>query len=206
MPIPNAVTAIRAVLAPARPAPVAPPRAAEAPKRPAAPADALVLSEAAALAKGGEVRLAPGRDALTIAVQPGDTLWKLASRWGAQGATRAYVAAIREANGLAGDAIKAGQALRLPYDEESAGLNLLVALAIQKDLAARGKAAPALDLAAVAVNPGPLDSYLVTCPRRDGKGLQHFAIFDDQTGEDTYRWFVDPVSKQAYEARQRGEF
>lgn len=186
-------------------APAAKPAAPQAPGRVAPPADTLQLSEAAAMRKAGEVRLTAGQDALTVTVAPGETLWRIASRFGAQGQTKAYAQAIREANGMAGDALKAGQTLRLPYHAEAAGLTLLVAMAVSKDLAVRGKAAPKLDVKAVAVNPGPLDSYLVTVPRQDGKGLQHYAVFDDQTGEDPTKWTLQPLSKTEYEKRQQGD-
>lgn len=201
-----AISLFRATLGPAAvctaPAAATP----EASPAPQPAADGLSLSAEALQARSGEVRLTPGKDTLTVTVRPGDTLWNLASRWGAQGATRAYIEAIRQANGLTGDAIALGQPLRLPYDEASAGLQLLAALAIQKDLQARGPAAPALDLMGTRVAPGPVESYLVTVPRRDGKGLQHFALFDDQSGEAPMRWIVQSLSQQAFEARQRGEF
>ncbi|MDB5095989.1 MAG: hypothetical protein JWM80_410 [Cyanobacteria bacterium RYN_339] len=175
--------------------------------KPAKPptADQLGVTEAAVMAKLGTVHLAPGRDHLAVTVGTGDTLWKIASRWGAQGSTAAYVRAIKQANGLKGDAIGHGQQLHLPYDAACAGLDLLVALAVKKDMAARGPKAPALDLKGLHVSPGPLDSYLVTAPRKDGKGLQHFAIFDDQTGEDAMKWVVQPIDKAEYDKRARGD-
>jgi hypothetical protein len=206
VPIPTLTALTRVFVRPPVAGAAPKPEATEAPRAPKPAADTLTLSSAAAMSRLGEVRLAPGEDTLAVTVAPGDTLWKLATRWGALGGTRAFVAAIAKENGLKGDAIQAGQVLRMPYDKESAGLNLLVALAVQKDLAARGKAAPALDLRAIHVGPGPLDSYLVTCPRQDGKGLQHFAIFDDQSGEDDLRWDVQPLEKEEFEKRLRGEF
>lgn len=181
------------------------PRAIEPAPRPTLPSDTLTLTGPAALTRSGEVRLAPGRDGLTVTVQAGDTLWNLASRWGAQGATRAYIEAIRQANGLADDTIQLGQPLRLPYALDTAGLRLMVALAIQKE-AARHATAPALDLSAIDVGHGPLDSYLVTVPRRDGQGLRHFAVTDDLSGEDPFRWVVQPLSKRDFDARSRGEW
>lgn len=204
---PTVVSAFRALAAPARPAPPAGAgvRTEDAP-RPAIAGDTLSLSPAAkpASAPAGAVRLRPGTDTFTVTVQPGETLWRLATRWGALGSTRAFVEVIRTANGLPDSTIKAGQRLVLPYDPEHSGLNQLVAMAIQKDLAGR-QGAPDLDLQALDVGPGPLDTYLCTAPRRDGKGVQRFAISDDQTGEDPLRWDVRLLTKAEYEARRRGE-
>lgn len=203
--IPSPVAAFRALTAPAPKAPVAAPvRTEDAPCPPLA-GDTLILSAAAKAAPADEVRLRPGSDSFTVTVKPGDTLWRIATRWGAVGSTRQFVEAIKAANGLADNTIKPGQKLVLPYHPDHSGLNQLVAMAIQKDLAGR-KDAPDLDVQGLAVNPGPLDTYLCTAPTRDGKGVQHFAIMDDQTGEDPQRWDVHMLSKSEYEARQRGEF
>lgn len=193
------------VAKPALPLPLARPAAARpSAAKPASP-DTLSISRNAVMAKLGIVRLAPGKDALAVTIVPGDTLWKLASRWGAPGSTAAYVETIKQANGLKDDRILAGQKLLLPYNEDQAGLALLVGIAIKKDMAARGPLAPVLELKGVQVNPGPLDSYLVTVPRADGTGPQHFAVFDDQTGEDPLKWSIQPLTPEEYEKRQNGE-
>ncbi|HNQ99670.1 MAG TPA: LysM peptidoglycan-binding domain-containing protein, partial [Trueperaceae bacterium] len=52
--------------------------------------------------------------AKTITVQPGDSLWALARRFDTT------VAELRELNGLSSDALRPGQVLTVPGDEEEA--------------------------------------------------------------------------------------
>ena len=50
----------------------------------------------------------PGADTIAYTVQPGDSLWRIARRFGTT------VEAIKQANGLTSDTILVGQVLRIP--------------------------------------------------------------------------------------------
>jgi nucleoid-associated protein YgaU len=60
---------------------------------------------------GGDLRLA-GES--SVVVQPGDTLWSIASSLHSDGDVRAVVDEIQELNGLQGAEIRPGQTLLLP--------------------------------------------------------------------------------------------
>jgi LysM repeat protein len=155
-------------------------------------------------------RLVPGRDHLALTVQPGDTLSKLARRWGAPGgrSPSTMLAAIKQANGLAGDALKAGQRLAIPFDPKGCSVDLEMAIAVQKDAATRrrvGERVPAVDPASLSWHPGPLDTYLATANRLDGGGVQHYAIADDESDESGLTWSVRPISQAEYEKLSHGD-
>jgi len=57
---------------------------------------------------------APGAGATTVTVQPGDTLWAIATRVAPKTDPRVTVQQIVDRNGLAGASIEAGQVLVLP--------------------------------------------------------------------------------------------
>ena len=63
---------------------------------------------------GGGRRPAPGRACSSVVVQPGDTLWSIASRWPATATCARSSTEIRELNGLAGHRLVPGQVLELP--------------------------------------------------------------------------------------------
>jgi hypothetical protein len=193
--------------------PAAKPATPAAPAKPAALAtkagDGLALKSH----PGRKHRLVPGKDALVLSVRPGDTLSKLARRWSAAPEGRAstlgaVVGAIRSANGLTGDGLKVGQALRIPLDPSRCNVDLEMALAIQKDAGvrkAKGERLPAVDAAGLSWHPGPLDSYLATAPRKDGQGVQHYAIADDQEDETGMSWLVRPIDQAEYEKLSHGD-
>jgi hypothetical protein len=195
----NAPTTPRRAAAPA-PAPVAKPA-------PAAAGDALALGAH----RTRTTKLVPGRDHLDATVHAGDTLSKLARHWGAAAEGRApagMLAAIKRANGLTGDGLKVGQRLAIPFDPRGCSVDLEMAIALQKDAATRrrvGERVPAVDATSLQWHPGPLDSYLATAERLDGKGLQHYFIADDQEDETGLTWLVRPISQAEYEKLSHGD-
>jgi nucleoid-associated protein YgaU len=62
-------------------------------------------------ADGGGLRMA---GVTSVVVQPGDTLWSIASPVAGDGDVRATVAEIRRLNGLSSAGLVPGQTLRLP--------------------------------------------------------------------------------------------
>lgn len=183
-------------------APVAKPVAAAAPA-----GDALALGTH----RTRTTKLVPGRDHLDATVHAGDTLSKLARRWGAaaEGRTPAgMLAAIKQANGLTGDGLRVGQRLAIPFDPQGCSVDLEMAIALQKDATTRrraGERLPAVDATSLSWHPGPLDAYLATANRVDGKGLQHYFIADDQEDESGLTWLVRPISRAEYEKLSHGD-
>jgi nucleoid-associated protein YgaU len=62
-------------------------------------------------AEGGDLRLA---GVSSVVVQPGDTLWSIASSMGSDGDVRAVIDEIQQLNDLAGSDLVPGQVLQLP--------------------------------------------------------------------------------------------
>lgn len=75
---------------------------------------ALVFALAMGPAAGRSAAPAPAGSAPTLTVQPGDTLWAIASRVAPKADPRVTVQKIIDRNGLAGVSIEAGQVLVLP--------------------------------------------------------------------------------------------
>lgn len=132
-------------------------------------------------------------DALTISVKPGQTLWGLSRTWargpwdppGLGRPIGEVVDALKRENGLTSNLIRPGQVLQVPY-AEAGSLTLALAIAIQKDQALRkkdGRPPFAVAFTAIDVQGGPSGAYVVTLPRRDGKGEQKLLVTEDQEGE-----------------------
>jgi len=77
---------------------------------------AVVVAGAVALAGVGLASAVHGdtRPATTVVVQPGDTLWSIASEHYPADDVRIRVQDIEQANGLQGSQLEVGQSLRLP--------------------------------------------------------------------------------------------
>lgn len=75
---------------------------------------ALVFVLAMGPASGRSAAPAPAGAAPTLTVQPGDTLWAIASRVAPKADPRVVVQQIIDRNGLAGASVQAGQVLVLP--------------------------------------------------------------------------------------------
>jgi LysM repeat protein len=75
---------------------------------------ALVFALAMGPASGRSAAPAPAGSAPTLTVQPGDTLWAIASRVAPKADPRVVVQQIIDRNRLAGASVQAGQVLVLP--------------------------------------------------------------------------------------------
>jgi hypothetical protein len=75
---------------------------------------ALVFALAMGAASGRSAAPAPAGSATTLTVQPGDTLWAIASRVAPKADPRVVVQQIIDRNRLAGASVQAGQVLVLP--------------------------------------------------------------------------------------------
>ncbi len=182
----------------------------------AASGDRLAIS-----ARPNWISVVPGKDSLSLRVEPGTTLWSLASlyatdykqdnQFGQRDArdTAPFVTDLQKANGLKNSTLRVGQTLKVPTSKVGTNLNLDLAIAVQKSVDARRKAGqqlPELDFTSLRVGPGPVDSYLVEVKKRGSKDFQRFHVSDDLSGERPNSFLVHLPSETPFEAPKPSTF
>lgn len=167
------------------------------------------------------IPVVPGKDCLTVRVEPGTSLWSLASLYATDYQqdnsfgqvdprdAAPFIKDLQKANGLKNTTLRTGQTLKVPTSKVGTNLNLDLAMAVQKSVDARRKAGqtlPELDFTALRVGPGPVDSYIVDVRKRGTKDFQRFYVADDLSGEHPNSFLVNLPSETPFEAPKPSTF
>lgn len=167
------------------------------------------------------IPVVPGKDSLTLRVEPGTTLFGLARLYATDYRQdnqfgqvdprdlAPFVRDLQKANGLKDTNLRVGQTLKVPTSKVGTHLNLDLAIAIQKSVEARRKAGqrlPELDFTSVKVGPGPIDSYIVEVKMRASQEVQRFYVADDLSGEHPNSFLVHLPSETPFEAPKPSTF
>lgn len=192
------------------------PTPAPAPREAARAGDRLQLTR-----RPSWITVVPGRDSLRLRIEPGTTLWSLATLYATDYRrdntfgqvdardTAPFVRDLQQANGLKDANLRVGQTLEVPTAKAGTNLNLDLAVAIQKSVDARRKAGqhvPELDFTGLRVGPGPVDSYVVEVKKRGTCDFQRFYVADDLSGEHPNSFLVHLPSETPFEAPEPSTF
>ncbi|HEY9854682.1 MAG TPA: LysM peptidoglycan-binding domain-containing protein, partial [Stenomitos sp.] len=196
---------------------LAPSRTAAAPAaQPVTAGDRLQLSQ-----RPTWIPVVPGKDQLSVRVEPGTTLWSLASLYATDYKqdntfgkvdardTAPFIQDLQKANGLKNTTLRTGQTLKVPTSKVGTNLNLDLAIAVQKSVDARRKAGqtlPELDFTALRVGPGPVDSFVVDVRKRGTQDFQRFYVADDLSGQHPNSYLVNLPSETPFEPAKPSTF